>query len=112
MLGRIGKAPGFWSKAALCVLAFLVFALATYARVSWYRQDCLEKTYLVKSVKLMDNRARTDIDLPALPAAEPAIVKEERDERPYWWPVAVEPSPALCQHTYDPAYFRPPPAIS
>lgn len=89
------------------MLALLVFALATYARISWYGQETLEKQYLVKSVKLMEARARVAVDaqLPAAPS--PLVARPEPAEA-----VIVLPLPRLARvlPIYQPTYFRPPPA--
>jgi hypothetical protein len=84
-----------------------VFALATYARLSWYGQETLEKRYLVKSVKLMEARAKVAVDA-QLPAAVPSplLVRPEPAE-----PVVVLLLPRLSTvlPVYPPTFFRPPP---
>ncbi|MBL8294207.1 MAG: hypothetical protein JNN08_20350 [Bryobacterales bacterium] len=89
------------------MLSLLVFALATYARLSWYGQETLEKRYLVKSVKLMEARAKVAVDA-ELPAAapRPLLVKPEPAE-----PVVVLLPPRLSTVllVYPPTFLRPPP---
>lgn len=99
--------PGVAKRVSLCVLALLVFALATYARISWYGKETLEKRYLVKSVKLMEARARVAVDA-QLPAAVPRLL-----------PAGPEPAApvvvlvvrrlSIVLSVYQPTFFRPPP---
>ncbi len=104
------SAPGLAKRIALCVLALLVFALATYARLSWYGKETLDKRYLVKSVKLMETRTRVVVDaqLPAT-APSPMLVLPEPAG-----PAVVLPLPrrAPVLVVYHPTYFRPPPAFA
>ena len=89
------------------MLALLVFALATYARISWYGKETLEKRYLVKSVKLMEARAKVAVDaqLPAT-APSPLLATPEPAE-----PVVVRLLPRLSTVllVYPPTFLRPPP---
>jgi len=102
------SAPGVAKRIALCVLALLVFALATYARLSWYGKETLDKRYLVKSVKLMETRTRVVVDA-QLPAAAPSPM-QVRPEPAEPAAVLPLPRPAVVLLIHDPTYFRPPPA--
>lgn len=95
-------------RLALYVLALLVFALATYARISWYGQETLEKRYLVKSVKLMEARAKVVIEAQIPAAPRPLLVRPEPAE-----PVIVLPHIPITPvvSIYQPTFFRPPPPL-
>lgn len=88
------------------MLALLVFALATYARLSWYGQETLEKQYLVKSVKLMEARARVAVDAQSPVATSPLLLRPEPTEAAVVLPL---PFLAIILTIYQPTYFRPPP---
>lgn len=108
---NLSPSPGPWKKAALLVLALLVFALATYARLSWYGEETLEKRYLVKSVKLQEARAKIVVD--DLSGAAPVFIPPLEPPLPAPSPVAADaPVILLANATFQPAYFRPPPSLA
>lgn len=100
-----------WKKAALPVLALLVFALATYARLSWYGEETLEKRYLVKSVKLQAARARIVVD--DLSGAAPVFIPPLEPPLPAPSPAMADvPVILLANATFQPAFFRPPTSLA
>lgn len=106
---RSAIAPGLRGKYVVYALALFVFVLTTYARMSWYRADCLEKTYLVKAVKLMENRARVSVGAQAPLAAIAVTLAVVRAVARYWWPITIRPVAVFFSRPFAPARGRPPP---